>query len=84
VLLVHERQLDTSLELKGPIKACIQIVTEQLRMLETAQDQEFAGFRALIKGSNLSLDDLYDQASKSCYLGAREALELGLIAEILN
>jgi ATP-dependent protease ClpP protease subunit len=83
VLLVHERQLDKSLELKGPIKACVQIVTEQLRMLETAQGQELAGFRALIEDSDLSLDELYAQASKSCYLAAREALGLGLIAEIL-
>jgi ATP-dependent protease ClpP protease subunit len=84
VLLVHERRLDKSLELKGPIKACIQIVTEQLRMLETARDQELAGFRALIEGSDLSLDGLYAQASKSCYIGAQEALGLGLIAEVLE
>jgi hypothetical protein len=66
VLLVHERQLEKSLEPKGPIKACIQIVTEQLRMLETAHGQELAGFGALSEGSGLSLDDLYAQASKSC------------------
>jgi ATP-dependent protease ClpP protease subunit len=84
VLLVHERQLDKSLELKGPIKACLQIITEQLRMLETAREQELAGFRALIEDSDLTLEELYAQASKSCYIGAGEALELELIAEVLQ
>ena len=40
--------------------------------------------RALIEESDLSLDALYAQASKSCYIGAQEALELGLIVEILH
>jgi hypothetical protein len=53
-------------------------------MLETARKQELAGFRALIEDSDLSLQDLYAQASKSCYIGAREALELGLVTEVLH
>jgi hypothetical protein len=45
VLLVHERRLEKSLDLKGPLKSCIQIVTEQLHMLKTAERQEMEGFR---------------------------------------
>jgi ATP-dependent protease ClpP protease subunit len=83
VLLVHERRLEKSLELKGPIKACLQIVKEQMHMLETAKSQELRGFCALIEGSALGIDDLYEQATKNCYIPASKALELGLIAEIL-
>ncbi|RUX28931.1 hypothetical protein EOA23_14410 [Mesorhizobium sp. M2A.F.Ca.ET.042.01.1.1] len=34
VLLVHERRMETSIALNGPIRSCIQIVREQLALLE--------------------------------------------------
>jgi ATP-dependent protease ClpP protease subunit len=83
VLLVHERRLQKSLELTGPLKSCIQIVSEQLHMLRTAERQELEGFRELTAGSRLGTDELYQLATKNCYIPAAQALELGLIAEIL-
>jgi ATP-dependent protease ClpP protease subunit len=84
VLLVHERRLEKSLELNGPIKSCIQIVSEQLHMLETAERQELEGFRELTEGSTLGTDELYELATRNCYIPAAQALELGLIAEVLT
>lgn len=84
VLLVHERRLDHSIQIGGPINACIQIVREQLSMLETAHDLEMEGFRDLVEGSDLSVEELYERATGNCYLHAKEALELSLIAEILK
>jgi ATP-dependent protease ClpP protease subunit len=84
VLLVHERRLEKSLELSGPIKACIQIVTEQLHMLKTAEKLELEGFRKLTEGSKVGVDDLYDLATRNCYIHAKEALELELVGEVLT
>jgi ATP-dependent protease ClpP protease subunit len=84
VLLIHERRLDQAVQLCGPIKASIQIIREQLSMLETAHKLEMEGFRELVEGSNLSVDELFERATSNCYLHAEEALELGLIAEILK
>jgi ATP-dependent protease ClpP protease subunit len=84
VLLVHERRLDQAVQLCGPIKASIQIIREQLSMLETAHKLEMEGFRELVEGSKLSVDELYERATSNCYLHAEEALDLGLVAEILK
>jgi len=84
VLLVHERRLDESLSLTGPIKSCLQIVREQLQLLETAERMEMEGFRELVEGSSLSLEDIYQRAKTNCYLTARHAWEAGLIGGILK
>jgi ATP-dependent protease ClpP protease subunit len=84
VLLVHERRLNQAVQLCGPIKASIQIIREQLSMLETAHKLEMEGFRELVEGSTLTVDELYERATGNCYLHAEEALELGLVAEILK
>jgi len=84
VLLIHERRLDQAVHLCGPIKASIQIIREQLSMLETAHKLEMEGFREFVEGSNLSVEELYERAMSNCYLHAKEALELRLIAEILK
>jgi ATP-dependent protease ClpP protease subunit len=83
VLLIHERRLDKTLELKGPIRADLQIVREQLAMLETAEKLERDGFAELIEGSNLTEEELYKRATSNCYLTAQESLELGLIGGIV-
>jgi ATP-dependent protease ClpP protease subunit len=84
VLLVHERRLDENIALKGPLKSCIQIVKEQLAMLETAERLELDGFRELVGGSSLPTDELYDRATKNCYIHAEEALADGLIGAIVH
>jgi ATP-dependent protease ClpP protease subunit len=84
VLLVHERRLDQAVQLCGPIKASIQIIREQLSMLETAHQLEMEGYGELVEGSKLSVDELYERATSNCYLHAEEALDLGLIWEILK
>jgi ATP-dependent protease ClpP protease subunit len=84
VLLIHERRLEKSLKLKGPLKSCIQIVSEQLHSLETARAQELEGFRQLTEGSLLDVDELYKRATKNCYLPAAEALRLGLVGGVLS
>lgn len=84
VLLVHERRLDEVIDLHGPLKSCIQIVREQMALLETAQRLELEGFGELVEGSELTALELYERATKNCYIRAEEALEHGLIADILR
>jgi ATP-dependent protease ClpP protease subunit len=84
VLLIHERRIDDNIALKGPLKSCIQIVKEQLALLETAERLEMEGFRELVEGSSLTTEELYDRATENCYIHAEEALQAGLIAEVLR
>jgi ATP-dependent protease ClpP protease subunit len=84
VLLVHERRLDTQVALEGPIRGCLQIVREQLAMLETAQRLEEEGFKDLVEGARISLEELRERAMNSCYIMAEEALELRLVEDIIQ
>lgn len=84
VLLVHERRMETSVALNGPMQSCIQIVREQLALLETSQRLEMEGFRELVEGSSISADELYRRATQNCYIHAAEALSLGMIGGILR
>ena len=84
ILLVHERRLEGSINLTGPLRSCLQIVREQLALLETAEMLEKEGFRALIEGSAISLEKIHERATNNCYINAEEALRLGLIREILT
>lgn len=84
VLLVHERRLEATLSLNGPLKACIQIVSEQLELLKTAEKLEREGFAELVENSLLTPEDIYERATTNCYLAARDALEKGLIQDILR
>lgn len=84
ILLIHERRLESTIALNGPIRSCLQIVREQLALLETAQKLEMDGFRELIEGSNLTIERLYEEATNNCYIDAKEALSHGLVAGILR
>lgn len=82
-LLVHERRLQTKLDLIGPIKADIQIVREMLSQLQMAERVERDGFAQLARDSKLTTDELTRRATENCYLTAREALDLGLVEGII-
>jgi len=84
VLLIHERRITKSITLDGPMRSNLQIVREQLSLMETAEKLEKEGFGELVEGSRLSADDLFDRAKDNCYMMADEALEQGLVAEILR
>jgi ATP-dependent protease ClpP protease subunit len=83
ILLVHERRMGKSISLDGPMRANIQILQEQLSTLLVAQKLEQAGFARLVEGSRLSLGDLEKRAAENYYLDAAEAVELGIISQIL-
>jgi ATP-dependent protease ClpP protease subunit len=83
VLLIHERRMQKSLDLNGPIKGNIQIVREMLAQLETAEQIERDGFAEFAEGSQLTPEDMYRRATENCYLTAREALDLELIAGVI-
>jgi sensor domain CHASE-containing protein len=83
VLLIHERRLQKSLDLNGPIKGNIQIVREMLAQLETAGRIEREGFAEFAEGSKISAEEMYRRATENCYLTAREALDLELIAGLI-
>jgi ATP-dependent protease ClpP protease subunit len=83
VLLIHERRVQKTINLDGPMRADIQIIREMLAQLETAERVERDGFAELASGSKIGLEELYKRATTNCYLTAQEALDLRLVAGVL-
>ncbi|MDQ2633450.1 MAG: ATP-dependent Clp protease proteolytic subunit [Pseudomonadota bacterium] len=83
-VLVHERHIEKTITLQGPIKSCKQIILEELAALDTADRVQREDFEHFVRGSGMSAQDLFERAKDNCYLTAQEALDLRLIARILG
>lgn len=82
-LLVHERQLSRTIELSGPLKSCTAQLKAALHEIEHSIKIEGEGYRKLIDGSDISLDELRVKAPENWYISDEEALERGLIAGLI-
>jgi ATP-dependent protease ClpP protease subunit len=84
MLLVHERRLNKTLELKGAMRGMEAIVKDALAEIESALKMERTAFEYLVKDSDVTLDELMNRISRSdWYISDAEALQKKLIAGIL-
>ncbi|WPB58435.1 ATP-dependent Clp protease proteolytic subunit [Xylophilus sp. GOD-11R] len=84
MLLVHERRLDKTLELKGAMRGMQALVKDSLAEIESALQMERTAFQYLVEGSAVSLEELMDRIDESdWYVGSDEALRLKLVAGIV-
>ena len=84
VVMIHCRQLDSRVEISGPMRLSLPRIEALKRQIETGLKLEAQGFRRLIEGSDVTLDELWERAVHSWYLPAAEALERGLVAGIVD
>lgn len=85
VLLVHERKITKTVELKGALRACRALVEDVLAQLESGQRVEDRDFVRLVQGSRMTHAELRDRVlTRDWYVPAAEALELGLVANIID
>ena len=82
MLMIHGRKLDKTVEISGPIRASIPMVEALRRQMEVAVQLEEIGFRRLIDGCALGIEELREKALYNWYLTAEEAVERGLVAGI--
>lgn len=82
-LMLHERSLEKTLELSGPLKAALAQVRQVLHQIEESIRIEEEGFRAVVDGSNVTFEEVRDRAPDAWYIDCREALRLGLIAGVV-
>ena len=84
MLLVHERRLNKTLELKGAMRGMEALVRDTLAEIESAREMERTAFEYLVSGTDVTLDDLMKKISESdWYLTDEEALKRKVIAGIL-
>lgn len=82
-IMVHERQMTATVELNGPLKMQIAKLKAKLHEIEHSIKIEEEGFRALIDGSSVDYDELLKKAPNNWYINCQEALDLGLILDVI-
>lgn len=82
-LMVHERKLSKQLSIDGPLTTCIATVQAQLNEIEASIAIQNEGFENLIRGSQVTIDEVLEKAPNNWYIEANEALSLGLIHAVL-
>lgn len=82
-LLIHERRLEKTVQISGPLRSNIQIAEELIAQLKSGQRLQEKGFRDLIQGTEVTFEHLMNKVSKSnWYLSADEACRLGIVAGV--
>lgn len=83
VLMVHCRKLAKTLELSNFLKAERPRVEALLAEIDLGIEVQTWGFKELIAGSDVTLDELEERAAENWYLTAEQAFQRGLIAGVV-
>jgi ATP-dependent Clp protease, protease subunit len=82
-LMFHERQIHSSIELAGPLKMQVASLKAKLHEIEESVRIEEEGFRALVEGSQVTIDELLERAPANWYIEAEEARARGLVLDVI-
>jgi hypothetical protein len=77
-LMIHERKLDKTLTISGPLTTCVATVTATLHEIEASIAIQNGGFENLIRGSKVTMEEVLSRAPGNWYIEANEAKSLGL------
>jgi ATP-dependent protease ClpP protease subunit len=82
-LMIHERKLDKTLEVNGPLTTCVASVKALLHEIEHSIAIQNEGFENLVRGSQVSMAEVLERAPANWYLEAQEAKALGIIHGVI-
>jgi ATP-dependent protease ClpP protease subunit len=82
-LMIHERLMQSTVQLSGPLSTLPATLKAKLNEIEDSIRIQDEGFEQLVAGSNVTLDQLKDKATSNWYIEAEQALELGLILDVI-
>ena len=82
-LMIHERQMQSTIELNGPLNTLRYALEAKLHEIEDSIHIQEEGFRDLVRGSKVDIEDLKAKAPSNWYIEAEEARDLGLILDII-
>lgn len=83
MLMIHGRKLERTIELSGPIRTSVPMVEALLQQFRVGIALEEAGFRRLVDGCDISIEEIREKALHNWYMTADEALGRRLVAGIL-
>lgn len=82
-LMIHERRLVKTLQINGPLTTCVADVEATLNEIKGSIEIQNEGFENLIRGSQVSLEELLRRAPANWYIEAQAAKHLGLVQEVI-
>jgi ATP-dependent protease ClpP protease subunit len=82
-LMIHERKMDKQLHVEGPLTTCIAGLEATLNEIKESIKIQNEGFENLIRGSQVTMDEVLMRAPSNWYVEAQDAERLGLISGII-
>lgn len=82
-LMIHERKMDKHLHVEGPLTTCIAGLEATLNEIRESIAIQNEGFENLVRGSQVTMDEVLRKAPSNWYVEANDALAKGLIAGII-
>jgi hypothetical protein len=82
-LMIHERKLNKTLNIDGPLTTCVATVKAALHEIEASIAIQNEGFENLVRGSKVTMGEVLERSPSNWYIEAQEALRLGLISAVL-
>ncbi len=82
-LMIHERQMTSTIQLNGPLNALSYTLKAKLHEIEDSINIQEEGFRDLVRGTKVDVEELKAKAPSNWYIEAEEARDLGLILDII-
>jgi ATP-dependent protease ClpP protease subunit len=82
-LMIHERRLVKTLEINGPLTACVADVEATLNEIRGSIEIQNEGFENLLRDSSVSMEELLRKAPSNWYIEAQEAKALGLVEDVI-
>ena len=82
-LLIHERRTTKDVHITGQIGASIQVARELVAELEAGLRVQNEGFARLVEGTDVSYEECLKRAATGWYVSAKEAVDRGLVAELI-
>ena len=82
-LMIQERRLTKTVNIDGPLTTCVADVKGVLNEIEGSIRIQNEGFENLVRGSDVTMEELLSKAPSNWYLEAQEAKARGLVEDVL-
>jgi ATP-dependent Clp protease protease subunit len=82
-VMIHERQMQSTIQLNGPLNGLSAILRAKLHEIEDSINIQNEGFEDLIRGTSVTMEQLLQKAPANWYIEAEEARSLGLVLDVI-
>ena len=82
-LMLHERGMQSTLQLNGPLSTLPAMLKAKLNEIEHSIVIQNEGFRDIVAGSQVTFEQLEEMATSNWYIEAKEARDLGLVLDVI-